>query len=183
MITADVIARAIVAACRETGEDPIKVSTGTPRLRARHYAMHALARAYPDVKKVRIVVMCGAPGKPDLFWANSLGQTVDRAAWWDKRALQRVVDAVFDEAGKTDEPIDVPAVLPARTPEPPAPTRDAEPPPAPRPSRAVPQRPNFATFTPASGRPPLHTRPAEKRALQDMLRAAVENTARMTPKE
>lgn len=115
MPTADQVARAIVAAARETGEDPIACASGkathtgqglkvTDRvsraIRCRHYAMHALVRAFPGLPRETYARLVGCPGKPDKFFDNSKMNVLpmkgsDRAAkWWNEAAYQRVVEAI-----------------------------------------------------------------------------------------
>ncbi len=161
MPTADQVARAIVAAARETGEDPEACIIGAPGLRCRHYAMHALSRAFPAVKHNKHIwaKLTGASSNPKYFWANSVSQKFNMAAggpragkraakWWDEAAFERVIDAIGVE-------------------QPPAPRR-----------APVKLSADFGSIVEP-------TRPAAtpgKRALHDMLRAAVENTARL-PRE
>lgn len=108
--TANHVAWAIVAACRETGDDPIAIATGAakgrnPRvgLRARHYALHALIFKYPDLLKAKAAEFVGAPGKPAAFYNNSMNQvarvvnhTTGRrmANWWDEEGFERVIQAI-----------------------------------------------------------------------------------------
>ena len=94
-ITADVVARAIVAAARETGEDPLIVGTEQIRVRCRHYAMHALHRVFPEYQKQALARFVGCPGRADDFWKNSRNMIFQKAHWWNAQVFQRVVDAVF----------------------------------------------------------------------------------------
>jgi hypothetical protein len=104
VITADVVAAAIVAACKETEENPIACACGEERVRARHYAMHALIRVFPEAKRQAIARMVGAPGKLKYFYKNSLVQTANRTAkifkakWWSSQSFHKVVDATFSAA-------------------------------------------------------------------------------------
>lgn len=67
--TADDVAIAIVAACRETGESPVDCASRAPELRARKYTMLALAEVFPpktDEDKRRLCRLAGCPG-PGLY--------------------------------------------------------------------------------------------------------------------
>lgn len=99
--TADDVARAIVAAARETGEDPIGCIRGEMGQRCRHYAMHALVHVFGDMPRDTAAQLVGCPGKPRYFWNNSWGQVVKpnwngrpKANWWDAAALSRVIKAI-----------------------------------------------------------------------------------------
>lgn len=66
--TADDVAVAIVAACRQTGEDPVSCAEGIYTVRrARHYAMHALARVFPEAMRRSLARCVGVPGNPSKF--------------------------------------------------------------------------------------------------------------------
>lgn len=102
MPTADEAARAIVAAAIETNENPLDVAS-EPRLRCRHYAMHALVKVFPSASKTSCARMVGAPGKrADKFWENSvqnvakpiMGSSRRKAEWWNEAAFERVVAAI-----------------------------------------------------------------------------------------
>lgn len=104
MPTADEVAVAIVTACRETGDDPIAICGGEMMLRGRHYALHALVRVYPDAHVLKLVRVIGISGDAMEFWRNSkrvAGKTGTKkpARWWSQPALNRVIEAVFVEAG------------------------------------------------------------------------------------
>lgn len=99
--TADHVAMAVVAACRETGEDPFAVMQRVTQLRARHYALHAL-REVCDIEGARAADLVGCPAKPHYFFANSRSQVFywnsikgHRAAkWWREDAFERIVSAI-----------------------------------------------------------------------------------------
>lgn len=112
MPTADHVAHAIVAASRETAEDPLDVAGGKRALRARHYAMHALVHCFPDVRRTSVARMCGAAGNPLKFWENSCyqvanptGTTPARAPWWDDDAYHRVIDALQEAVAPKSVPV------------------------------------------------------------------------------
>lgn len=58
--TADDIACAIVAACRQTGEAAFDVASGVHAIRARRYAFKVLAEAFPVARKAVIAKVLGA---------------------------------------------------------------------------------------------------------------------------
>lgn len=166
--TADDVARAIVAACRETGDDPIKTADGTALTamrnkqktnQARHYALHALVYVFPDLDRADAARMVGAPGHPKLYWNASWHQVAKprasgighMAGWFDDGIFGRVIQAIGKEPPAVRErPIATgPAQAAAR---PPAPIK-------------------APTITHAPG----------KRALYDMLAAAAQNTAKIKP--
>lgn len=99
---ADDVARAIVAACRETGEDPIKCATEEWHIRARHYAMHALLHTFPDLQRFAAARLVGCPGSAPGFWNKSWHQVAKphhsgrshSAKWWDEDAYGRVIAAI-----------------------------------------------------------------------------------------
>lgn len=106
--SAEDVAVAIVAACRETGEDPIATAEGIyTQKRARHYALHALVRVFPKASRERLCVYVGCPGNPRQFWASSWNQIVKpqahghghMAKWWDDTVYDRVIRAI--EADRT----------------------------------------------------------------------------------
>lgn len=68
--SADDVARAIVAACRETGEDPVSLVEGDVNLHARHYAFHALLHVFPSEPLKGLARMLG-DRRPVSFWNRS----------------------------------------------------------------------------------------------------------------
>lgn len=102
MPNADDVARAIVAACRETGEDPIACASGVSGIRARHYAMHSLLHVFPDLQRKSAASIVGCPGKPVYFWNASWNQVAKpqtfgnrrKANWWDEESYGRVIKAI-----------------------------------------------------------------------------------------
>lgn len=162
MPTADQVARAIVTACRATGENPIAVvGDREPQSRARHYAFQSLKVVFPDVKKERLAFMCGCSGKPEYYAVNSTngmqrfvggpyrGERKHR--FWNEEVFARVLAALR------------------------AAVEDEQPP-------EQPKSPVKLSAFPGSIVEP--TRPAAmpgKRKLEDMMRQAVMNTQRMTP--
>lgn len=110
--TADDIARAIVAACRETGDDPLACASGAPSQRGRHYAMHALLHVFPKLSRTSAATVVGCPGKPAAFYINSWHQMVKPRAsgighmanWWDDEAFGRVIAAVESGRGRPVKP-------------------------------------------------------------------------------
>lgn len=99
--TADHIAMAVVAACRETGEDPFAVMQRVTQLHARHYALHAL-REVCNIEGARAADLVGCPAKPGYFYSNSRAQVFywnnikgcRTAKWWREDAFDRVVAAI-----------------------------------------------------------------------------------------
>lgn len=110
ILTADHVAWAIVAACRETGDDPFDCACGKMRpsgpgrhgaLRGRHYALHALVEVFPEHDKFELARMVGAPGNSRAFWHHSWNQVAKPASsgrrmvnWWDDGAFARVILAI-----------------------------------------------------------------------------------------
>ena len=204
-MTADVVARAIVAAARETGADPLAMASGVDHQtygypvkdklrvsRARAYAGRALDRVFnqPEVTVARPVIakLIGA-NKPSCgsFFSTLDGRTLP---WWDKAAYQRVISAI--EAGWVRPR---PSSAPAATPEPPVISSNHR-------FSGVATKPHIGTLDDGGFRPApdtikrvLQDDEADKRFLapyvpvgrpvlkkdDDFLRRAVENTAKMTP--
>jgi hypothetical protein len=171
MISADVVAAAIVAACKETGEDPIACARGEERVRARHYAMHALIRVFPEVERKSAARMVGARGKPQYFHKNSLIQTANplagffKAKWWSAVLFNRVIDATFDAAEFDPEEV--------RTRRTGGQTQTAAH------ESSLPPAP---ALTAKPSRPPPPFAVSGKKGLYDMLTESVRNTAAMTPR-
>lgn len=99
--TADDVARAIVAAARETGEDPIDCIKRVAGRRCRHYAMHALLHVFQDLGREPAAHLVGCPALPRSFWYNSWHQVVKpnwkgrpQAKWWDVDVLGRVIKVI-----------------------------------------------------------------------------------------
>lgn len=137
---ADDVARAIVAACRETGEDPIRAASGNicdvngPTIRARHYAMHALLEVFPELEPESAARFVGSPGKHPLQFYNSSktailghkGKGAGRAParWWSSELLWRVIRAIgtgFESTTPDSDKKLIPAIagtLPAMQAEP-----------------------------------------------------------------
>lgn len=159
--TADDYAIAIVAACRETGENPLQIEW-RKKLRARHYAIHALIHVFQGVSPLRLCETYCIENHRQ-FWASSRQMIVEKrnpCGWWDVAAYDRVIRAI--EADRTrravapprkDELRDLPAELspasqkatakPAGEPAPAPPStphRDAATIRRPRPSPAAPEK-------------------------------------------
>lgn len=105
MPTADQVARAIIAACRETGEPvPVETLGGNHQERWRHYVVHALHARFPSCAPSALGRMIGADSfvKPGYFYRSSLwhvlGQTPHArrgpVPWWSDEALDRVMRAI-----------------------------------------------------------------------------------------
>lgn len=102
--TADHVAAAIVAACRECREDPLLFlpPAGWKVLRARHYAMHALEHCFPGLPASFYARMVGATVRPGWFMATSRmtiiaavpGTNRRRAVWWSEAAYGRTIGAI-----------------------------------------------------------------------------------------
>ena len=97
MISADNVARAIVAACRETGEDPVAAASGVEgTFRSRHYAMWALLFVFPGkLTGPQAARLVGCSGKPEHFHGNSRSQALKGVRpgggkWWNVRTFERV---------------------------------------------------------------------------------------------
>jgi hypothetical protein len=187
MPSADQVAWAIVAACRETGDHPISIASGSSRgpaprvtLRARHYALHALLFVFPGLPREKAAKFVGAPGRPMMFYHGSMNQVAKvvntmtgrrRANWWDEEGFERVIRAIENAGPKPAIAETTPAIEmhPARRDEP---EEDDSPLRTP------------VKLSAAVGNVIQPTRPAAapgKRKLEDMLRDVVKNTQRMTP--
>lgn len=133
MPTADEFAVAIIAACRETGADPVDVVTGAERehgcpiekshaiSRARLYAGRAIDKVFnrPDVAIARPVIArlvgVNKPSWESFFSSADIRLRAATIRWWDEAALKRVVDAVMDFEPSEDAPpvkLDGPSVSP-----------------------------------------------------------------------
>ncbi len=205
--TADDIAIAIVAACRETGEDPVACVSKSYNIRARHYALWALVSFFhPETQdeKDQLARLVGAPGKPHQFWGNSAqvyrpGCRLRGRAWWDAAQFSRVVNTLRDALDARDAPVNEPP--PYRPPpdayakeladeEKPAPPlgrmeRDGYRPPADTIRKILEEdepdsRPVMDRGGTFSGPKPREwPQPKKKVDLQEELRQAVANTAKM----
>lgn len=151
--TSDQVARAIIAACRETGADPLDVACGEaddgrggakgarPIGRARAYAAMAL-RSACRCGPVAISRMVGA-GTPASYLTIISGKVAhDELGWWSEAAFERV-------RGRPAEP------------------EEPGPPPRPEPAQARP-----------AGPPPRPSAPGKRQLLEDFAQA-VRNTAAM----
>lgn len=102
MPTAEDVARALVAAARETQEiGRLFVDLDSPdKLRCRHYAMHALVHCFPGHPRAMYARLVGAPGKqPAKFYDNSKMWVIGsgnrrRTPWWSESAYDRVIRAI-----------------------------------------------------------------------------------------
>lgn len=99
MPSANQVAWAIVAACRETGADPVAVAEGInvcgsrESSRARSYAAYALNELF-RCGPVAIGRMVGS-GAPSSFLSTlSWNLKKDKVRWWEDAAAERVIDAV-----------------------------------------------------------------------------------------
>jgi len=108
--TADDVAIALIASCKETGEDPIQAAarSADQTFRGRHYALHALVHVFPKANRFSLCRMVGCPGKPGPFWNASWnqiakprfpGSLTHMANWWDDAVYDRVIRAI--EADRT----------------------------------------------------------------------------------
>ena len=98
------VARAIVAACKETGADPVAVASGERNRagtrwdfkisRARNYAAYALRETHKGCGTTAIARMVGA-GSPSSYLAV-LDHNIrnGKAPWWDAAAVKRVIAAI-----------------------------------------------------------------------------------------
>lgn len=115
-LTADVVAAAIVAACRETGEDPLAFASEAHRdfnIQWRHYAHHALVHHFGIEHRVVIARLLCCPGKATYFHRSSLWGTLGQGpqrktpvAWWLNESLEHVIQAVGRVLGEPEtEPV------------------------------------------------------------------------------
>lgn len=198
MPTADHVALAVIAACRETGEDPLSIAT-EPTLRARHYAMHALLSSFDDLTRSAAARMVGAPGNPAVFWTASWNQVVKTRAsgdghmarWFDDDAFGRVIDAIPVPPKKKPEPPrqNPPPYTPSRMPTPykpgPLPTTSYRPPvDTLRKALEDESRPVFDRGKAPVRKVEPKTRTSSKQQMLDDLAKAVANTAALkAPKD
>lgn len=200
MVTAEHVARALVAACRETNEDPVLVASREPgAFRSRHYAMFALLEVFPDLTGKEAARLVGCPGKPAVFFYNSLTKRATGrpggGAWWNPAIFERVVAVL-----KSDGPLPPPEPPPYKpgplppVPVPPLPpaarlgTRDADggyrPPPGTVETVLDDDndgRPIFDRGRIGGERPRYPQPPSGKRDMYAELRQAVLNTKKMSP--
>lgn len=117
MPTADEVAVAIVAACRVTREDPLKVIGREPMMRARHYALHSLSKVF-TIDGYTLARLVGCPADPKRFWDNSRQQKFKpiiggarkgkrQAQWWNEEDFEGVIAAI---RAVEHQPIDLPAI-------------------------------------------------------------------------
>lgn len=102
--TADLVARAIVAAAKETGANPEEVAMGvTVRggrngdyeiSRARAYAAMAIKAQFPDCHNASIARMVGAKWPTSYIGGIEFQQRNGNMKWWNAAALKRVIDAI-----------------------------------------------------------------------------------------
>lgn len=102
-LTAEHVARALVAACRETSEDPVLVASREPgAFRSRHYAMWALLQVFPDLSPKAAAQFVGCPGQPMAFYHNSRYQAAPGrpggGKWWNAGTYERVIAAIDSHA-------------------------------------------------------------------------------------
>jgi hypothetical protein len=93
MPTADEFSKAIVAACRLTGENPLEIYSART-LRARHYALDALLTVFPDVPQASLSRCVGYP-KPKAGTANLY--LSKRTSWWRDTFSDEVVCALVEK--------------------------------------------------------------------------------------
>lgn len=169
--SADDVAIAIVAACRETGDNPVETLEGRGAMRgdtnrARHYALHALCHVFPKVNRFSLCKLVGCPGKPGAFWNASWNQIVKpryagsperMAKWWDEALYDRVIRAL--EADRTRR-----AVTPPAKDKPEPPPYRSPPGTYQRALASGPKRPNLGTLEESGYRPPAS---AVEKALDD----------------
>lgn len=202
-MTADQVAAVIVAACRETGEDPVACATGkngglpgmtAKTCRARHYALQAIRDVMTDLDPNIAARLVGAPCDPGTFVRVStfqvakpiVGTSRRKALWWREEQFARVVAACRAAAmpaqGSTQaDSRKLPPRSSAVQKLPAAPPKGG----AHGPPRTALDR--FVDHTgPASyhagGDDQLAGREREKRACRDLLAEAVANTAKLQAK-
>jgi hypothetical protein len=94
----DIVARAIIEACKVEGEDPVAVAAGRNRSRARTYAFIALAFHFPRTAQKTLMRLCGASrGMESVLTDNALAMARGRRGkageWFSIENLNRVVVA------------------------------------------------------------------------------------------
>jgi hypothetical protein len=87
--TPDQVAHAIVAACREFGEDPIAVASGEKGSAARYIAFAALRERFPTVPPVAVARMLGLTAAAFQFAKNA--QHAMKLPRWKKDRAARVL--------------------------------------------------------------------------------------------
>lgn len=204
MPDADAVAWAIVAACKETGEDPLYVAGGNGNdfgpdaIRARNYAAHALIHAFPDIPRTSIGRLVGASSRSTFFYRNSrwfilgIDRSVGakRAEWWDDAVYDRVIRVIVEHCAPTAQPYRGPTTQESA----PAPAQEAQDEESELPALPVRRRPverlsarddrpvlPAPTLKPGIDVDPRPGFTAEKRGLYEMLANAVKNTAAQQP--
>jgi hypothetical protein len=107
--SADQIARAIVAAARLTGADPLKIyepspATGNPLSRARFLAFAGVLAVFPECRQTALGRLLGIPSSEKIKW--NFGQARS-AKWWREDWVDKVVGVILAKE------IDLPAAAPA----------------------------------------------------------------------
>lgn len=107
-MTADDVAHAIIAACRETGADPLQVGAGLggkdksmwPITRARVFASHALAELFPRHSRAAIAECCGVGrGRSANYFAECRSnRRAGGSSWFSDLALARVMAHVREHS-------------------------------------------------------------------------------------
>ncbi|CAN7307818.1 hypothetical protein LJR231_001592 [Phyllobacterium sp. LjRoot231] len=91
--TADEIAKAIVAACKCTGENPL-MAFAPETLRARHYALDALTAVFPEARKIGLSKCLGyktpKAGTTHVYISK-------RTPWWREEFTDEVVGVLVAE--------------------------------------------------------------------------------------
>ncbi len=90
---ADQIARAIVTACRLTGDLPIATCMRQPS-RARAIAMWALMEAYPGARREGIARCCGLAKPGNIYGVVASAR---RASWWRDDWADEVLGSIVAE--------------------------------------------------------------------------------------
>jgi hypothetical protein len=92
---AEDVGRAILAACKETNEDPFGIVGGRYSARARHYALHALLHVFPDLGRhsaCRLVGVKKSSAVPSFWMASwDIVRAPPGKTWWDAAVYARVI--------------------------------------------------------------------------------------------
>lgn len=92
--TADEIARAIVMACRATGDNPVLTALGQ-KSRARPVACAALMAAFPLARKLSVARLTGYQNVATYSGAIGMAR---KSTWWSDAAVDEIVGALVGDA-------------------------------------------------------------------------------------
>ncbi|MEJ8571255.1 hypothetical protein [Microbaculum marinum] len=92
--SAEQIGRAVVAASRLTGEDPLNIGDPAAATRTRHYAFQALKDTFPDARREVLARCLGAARSGKGYASNSNLLIRQRSKWFSEVELRQVIEAI-----------------------------------------------------------------------------------------